>query len=163
MYNCSYCEHGECIASECVCDSGYIGVHCNESTCVETCEPQEACVSNDQNQKVCKSGCEDSPCVHGNCTEKRGGDFECTCEPGYDGRLCDNEIDECKLELCENNATCVDKVADFECICAPGYNGTYCGISMCAGVHCNNGTCVNGVFAITVTMGLFVRTMSTNA
>lgn len=144
LYNCSFCEHGVCQESRCVCDDGYTGIHCNVSTCIEQCAFIEACVSDAQGNKVCKSGCEDSPCVHGNCTNKAGGAFSCSCEPGYEGERCENEINECNLNLCSNNATCIDKIADFECVCASGYNGTYCDHSLCENVDCNHGSCNNG-------------------
>ena len=65
--------------------------------------------------------CISSPCVNGTCLNLVDA-FLCECDPGYDGSLCDNEINECDLnEPCENNAQCEDLIADYQCQC-PIYN-----------------------------------------
>ena len=33
-------------------------------------------------------------------------DFTCHCNPGYAGRLCDQEIDECDVNPCHYGGTC---------------------------------------------------------
>ncbi|KAI6653592.1 Neurogenic locus notch-like protein 1 [Oopsacas minuta] len=73
------------------------------------------------------------PCVNGsynaNCTS-------CDCIPGFDGNLCDNNINECEQMPCMNNGTCVDQVNDYNCACVNEWMGKDC--SDC-GLTCNNG------------------------
>ena len=51
--------------------------------------------------------------------------FNCSCLPGYTGRLCENEIDYCETANCQNGATCKSsvKLLDYECECVNGYDG----------------------------------------
>ena len=44
---------------------------------------------------------------------------------GYDGGLCQEEIDECLAVNC-GNGECVDLIGDFSCDCDLGYEGRYC-------------------------------------
>lgn len=39
------------------------------------------------------------------------------------------DINDCKLNPCQNGGTCVDKVNAFECICKEGWEGDTCAIS----------------------------------
>lgn len=34
--------------------------------------------------------------------------FYCLCNPGYAGVKCDQDIDDCIVNACEHNSTCVD-------------------------------------------------------
>lgn len=43
------------------------------------------------------------------------------------------EIDECASNPCQNDGTCIDKIAKFLCRCPPGYDG----------VRCENGNLLN--------------------
>ena len=45
--------------------------------------------------------------------------FECLCEPGYTGELCE-DIDDCEGEDCSGNGRCEDGVNSFTCMCDPG-------------------------------------------
>lgn len=68
--------------------------------------------------------------------------------PGYDGDLCDNNIDDCTPGICQNGGICTDLVADYQCGCVPGYDGDNCenNINECADTPCKNGgTCTDGV------------------
>ena len=60
--------------------------------------------------------------------------FLCLCQPGWQGTICTENIDDCNDHWCQNNATCVDMVGDYRCDCLPGYGGPYCEI----GSHGNN-------------------------
>lgn len=74
------------------------------------------------------------------------GSFECFCRPGYTGKNCNHNVDECLSGPCKHGATCHDLVNDFECICAPGYKGKDCAINIdeCASSPCSKGsTCID--------------------
>lgn len=69
--------------------------------------------------------CRASPCVHGICLVDSDDthNFRCMCESGYTGSHCQLNYDECSLNKCQNNASCVDLIADFRCNCLPGFTG----------------------------------------
>jgi hypothetical protein len=53
-------------------------------------------------------------------------DYKCTCEPGYTGKRCEIEIDECASRPCKNNGKCYDLIGKYECACADGFEGANC-------------------------------------
>ena len=82
-------------------------------------------------------------------------DFTCTCEPGYLGNLCSENIDECSIaeqknsseSLCENGGSCVDTEGSFNCSCPGGFYGRLCEKKhgVCSTTPCWNGaTCTEG-------------------
>ena len=73
--------------------------------------------------------------------------FLCNCTAGYTGKVCQTDIDECKVEPCKNGS-CIDQVNHYLCQCLPGFTGKNCDgdIDECAVSPClNNMTCINGV------------------
>lgn len=48
------------------------------------------------------------------------GSFKCDCAPGYNGPRCEQNINECISNPCQNEGTCLDDVATWRCICMPG-------------------------------------------
>jgi hypothetical protein len=52
--------------------------------------------------------------------------FTCLCLPGYTGRYCDVNIDDCVDVVCQNGGSCMDEVNNFTCLCLPGYEGRHC-------------------------------------
>ena len=56
------------------------------------------------------------------------------------GNRCQNNIDDCPGNNCQNGATCVDGVNSYTCDCADGYDGTNCqnNIDECAANPCNS-------------------------
>ncbi|XP_078667188.1 uncharacterized protein LOC144909010 isoform X3 [Branchiostoma floridae x Branchiostoma belcheri] len=96
--------------------------------------------------------CSSAPCLNGaTCQDDGENNFTCQCVPGYNGTLCEIDIDECSSDPCQNNATCQDGVNSFTCQCAPGYTGTLCEeIDDCSSAPCqNNATCQDGVNSFT--------------
>ena len=66
--------------------------------------------------------------------------------PGYEGQLCDKEIDECVSSPCGPNGHCIDRVDSYQCVCSPGYKGANCqtDINECETQPClNGGTCLD--------------------
>ena len=65
---------------------------------------------------------ESQQCHEGSCIVVNAS-LACLCHPGYEGELCDLDIDECASGPCQNNATCVNGVDEFKCSCKGGYTG----------------------------------------
>nr|CAD7458158.1 unnamed protein product [Timema tahoe] len=85
---------------------------------------------------------------HGMCVGLPGGGFRCSCEAGYTGQYCHENINDCKVNPCQNGGTCVDKVSSFQCICKEGWEGEICATNKdeCIPNPCrNNGSCLDGI------------------
>jgi len=70
--------------------------------------------------------------------------FQCVCPTGFEGSLCERNVDDCRADPCLNSALCVDAVNDFRCECAAGYEGVLCETNTddCVSSPCaNGGTC----------------------
>ncbi|XP_065195035.1 uncharacterized protein LOC135826349 [Sycon ciliatum] len=69
-----------------------------------------------------------NPCnTEGECvfnTDTRS--YMCQCQPGRTGQYCENEIDECASEPCQNGGRCIDAFNNFTCDCSVGYEGDVC-------------------------------------
>ena len=82
------------------------------------------------------------PCQNNaTCTDLFLG-YDCACAAGYNGSVCDEDIDECINAPClSNNQTCVNSIGGYDCICSVGYSGEWCEeeIDECASDPCNNG------------------------
>ena len=60
--------------------------------------------------------CNTNPCRNGaTCLENQQG-FSCQCQPGFDGRTCEEDIDDCWPHPCQNGGTCRDKVDHESCL-----------------------------------------------
>uniref|UniRef100_A0A8B9J1D2 Protocadherin Fat 4 n=1 Tax=Amazona collaria TaxID=241587 RepID=A0A8B9J1D2_9PSIT len=67
--------------------------------------------------------------------------FVCRCMPGYDGSLCETDIDECLPSPCHNDGTCHNLVGGFSCSCPEGFTGMACerDVNECLANPCKNG------------------------
>ncbi len=96
--------------------------------------------------------CDSQPCLNGaTCAEGESGPV-CACAPGYQGALCELDIDDCAGDPCQNGGACADGVDAFTCACAAGFEGPTCATNTddCAGDPCQNGgACTDGVNAFT--------------
>ena len=67
---------------------------------------------------------------------------------GFQGKNCEENIDDCPGNLCENGATCIDVIDGYTCACPPRFTGEYCGedVDECSirpSVCQNGATCTN--------------------
>jgi len=72
------------------------------------------------------STCSGLPCLNGDCSEDGTDGYICTCWPGWTGRHCETNIDECESEPCLNGATCLDGIDLYICECPEWFTGTHC-------------------------------------
>lgn len=97
--------------------------------------------------------CSPNPCQNnGMCiNDKVQGTFVCKCAKGYEGSLCEQEINYCSSPTqCGAHGTCYNKQsspAGFVCICDPDFEGKFCEQEIdsmyCSSTLCgNHGTCI---------------------
>ncbi|XP_054270391.1 protein crumbs isoform X2 [Macrosteles quadrilineatus] len=167
----SPCMHGgSCVdglaSFTCICSEDYVGDRCEQVRLI-TCENQPCehgatclngyndktgenytchCAQNYAGSKCDKAYCELEHCVKGVCNANAVPPL-CECEPGFEGKFCDKNIDECRSNPCLNNGTCIDGIAAFACNCTgTGYQGALCeeDVNECALLPCGpDGTCEN--------------------
>lgn len=86
--------------------------------------------------------CLSNPCWNGTCIDENLS-WSCNCTPGYAGRICEFDTNECASGPCKSPGTldCLNLENKFECVCKPGYIGTLCetDIDECASSPCKNG------------------------
>lgn len=73
------------------------------------------------------------------------GNYTCACPPGYTGRNCEINIDECSINpnICPANSTCDDVPGTYTCTCNPGYTAK--GKDVCEEINeCDTMPCFNG-------------------
>ncbi|XP_078612905.1 uncharacterized protein LOC144882769 [Branchiostoma floridae x Branchiostoma japonicum] len=76
--------------------------------------------------------CGRSPCAHGTCINDAVG-YTCTCENGWTGHDCDEDIDECASNPCFLGGTCLDHVNGYSCVCPKDTTGKNCETAAFAG------------------------------
>jgi len=86
-------------------------------------------VQNIQNEIIeLKKGineCLTNPCQNqGTCTDVPSG-YNCTCVPGFTGKNCEVNFDECSKNPCVHG-TCTDKINSYKCVCKTGFFGLNC-------------------------------------
>ncbi|XP_053221313.1 lactadherin isoform X1 [Podarcis raffonei] len=95
----------------CICAEGFTGIDCNETE---------------------KGACHPNPCQNGGecqVVPNRGDVFTeylCKCPSGYEGKHCENNMNECSSQPCKNGGTCLDLSGDYACKCMPPYLGKSC-------------------------------------
>jgi alpha-tubulin suppressor-like RCC1 family protein len=92
--------------------------------------------------------CDQNPCVNAGVCSVLPDGFHCACPPGYEGDLCELDVDDCEPNPCKNAGLCSDRVAGYTCACAPGFSGVDCStnIDECAADPCQHaGTCTDKI------------------
>ncbi|KAG5675437.1 hypothetical protein PVAND_005341 [Polypedilum vanderplanki] len=91
----------------CKCSDGFTGEKCDKR--------QDPCAPN--------------PCQAGGQCRRQGYDFQCTCPPNREGKLCQLERgDACSSNPCKSGGSCRESPdgSSFFCLCRPGYRGNQC-------------------------------------
>ncbi|XP_037396810.1 nephronectin isoform X2 [Pygocentrus nattereri] len=90
-----------------------------------------------QCRPVCELGCK-----HGECV----GPDQCRCHPGYTGKTCNQDLNECGLKPRPCKHRCMNMVGSYKCYCLNGYmmmrDGTCRNARTCAMVNCQYGCAV---------------------
>uniref|UniRef100_A0A665XD29 Nephronectin a n=1 Tax=Echeneis naucrates TaxID=173247 RepID=A0A665XD29_ECHNA len=82
-------------------------------------------------QPVCQPGCK-----HGNCV----GPNKCKCQPGFTGKTCNQDLNECGLKPRPCKHRCMNTYGSYKCYCLNGYmlmpdgscgNARTCGMANC--------------------------------
>ncbi|XP_063971397.1 fibrillin-2-like isoform X3 [Lytechinus pictus] len=160
------CVNGNCMNNmgsyTCNCYNGYM-LSPDGSTCIDIdeCLGDNPCVNgtcdNTNGSYTCNCtvgfqlSSDNSTCdvECGNSVCENGGiciDGNCSCVAGFNGTMCENNIDDCLPDPCVNGGNCTDGVNYFTCTCPDGYNGTMCeeDIDECSGTNpCDQGNCTN--------------------
>uniref|UniRef100_A0A7M5X290 Uncharacterized protein n=2 Tax=Clytia hemisphaerica TaxID=252671 RepID=A0A7M5X290_9CNID len=119
---------------KCECKTYYTSKTCNETINIDCSFDINLC----QNNGTCQS----TAVGTGPTFSQSGKDFfNCNCAAGFNGSLCQHDINDCMPDPCQNGGTCTDEVNGYQCGCVPGYTGTNCetDINECAGNPCQNG------------------------
>ncbi|KAK2162625.1 hypothetical protein LSH36_95g07036 [Paralvinella palmiformis] len=87
-----------------------------------------------------KDLCGQTTCVYGTCTQTGQYTFQCNCDDGYTGALCDSNINECASTPCNNHGRCTDGIDGYTCSCDRGFSGAQCEINIddCMPNPCQN-------------------------
>uniref|UniRef100_A0A3Q0RH44 EGF-like domain-containing protein n=1 Tax=Amphilophus citrinellus TaxID=61819 RepID=A0A3Q0RH44_AMPCI len=113
----------------------------------EVCLKECICTGKIRSCQDCSliDACATSPCANGARCVNWNNHYNCSCPPGFQGKTCRNDIDECrKPGVCLNGGICMNTHGSFRCQCQPGYSGRTCEVSTlpCAPSQClNGGTC----------------------
>ncbi|CAL8311895.1 unnamed protein product [Merluccius merluccius] len=94
----------------CTCPTGTTGNGYGPSGCTQTSD-------------VCQNN---NPCVNGQCATTSAPGYLCTCNPGWAGATCNQNINECDSTPCQNGGTCTDGVNSFTCTCTAQWTGLLC-------------------------------------
>uniref|UniRef100_A0A8C9QXS3 EGF-like-domain, multiple 6 n=1 Tax=Scleropages formosus TaxID=113540 RepID=A0A8C9QXS3_SCLFO len=85
----------------------------------------------------CEAQCEHG-CKHGECV----GPNKCKCSPGYTGKTCSQDLNECGLKPRPCEHRCMNTHGSYKCYCLNGYmlmpDGS-CASRTCALAHCQYG------------------------
>ncbi|KAL9961807.1 hypothetical protein ACROYT_G030829 [Oculina patagonica] len=78
--------------------------------------------------------CSSSPCQNGATCNDHSNGFSCSCVAGFEGRHCENDVNECSSSPCKNGATCNDHSNGYSCTCVAGFEGSHCeNVDVCHG------------------------------
>ncbi|XP_046903899.1 protein jagged-2-like [Hypomesus transpacificus] len=131
----------------CACPDDYEGKTCSElkDHCqTNPCEVIDSCTvavaTNDTQEGVWHIS--SNVCgPHGRCISQPAGNFTCSCDLGFTGLYCHENINDCVASPCKNGGTCIDGISSFQCFCPDGWEGPLCDLDV---NDCVRNTCKNG-------------------
>ncbi|XP_034549823.1 epidermal growth factor-like protein 6 [Notolabrus celidotus] len=99
----------------------------------------ECCYGWKKNSKgQCEAQC-DHGCKHGECV----GPNKCKCFPGYTGKTCNQDLNECGLKPRPCEHRCMNSFGSYKCYCLNGYtlqpDGSCANSRTCSLTHCQYG------------------------
>ncbi|XP_054478628.1 cubilin [Anoplopoma fimbria] len=95
----------------CTCPPGYTGSGYGPAGCTES-------------SNICQTN---NPCVNGQCVDTSSASgYICNCNSGWGGVNCDQNINECLSNPCQNGGTCTDGTNGFTCTCTAQWTGPLC-------------------------------------
>ncbi|KAM9333329.1 LOW QUALITY PROTEIN: cubilin [Pholidichthys leucotaenia] len=95
----------------CTCPPGYIGNGYGPTGCTQT-------------SNVCQNN---NPCANGGCVDTTSAPgYICICNSGWEGQNCDQNINECLSNPCQNGGSCTDGINGFTCNCTAQWTGPFC-------------------------------------
>ncbi|XP_015246281.1 PREDICTED: epidermal growth factor-like protein 6 isoform X2 [Cyprinodon variegatus] len=99
----------------------------------------ECCYGWKKNNKgQCEAQCEHG-CKHGECV----GPNKCKCFPGYTGKMCNQDLNECGLKPRPCEHRCMNTHGSYKCYCLNGYmlmsDGSCANSRTCSLAHCQYG------------------------
>ncbi|XP_069491068.1 tenascin-X isoform X11 [Ambystoma mexicanum] len=123
----------------CVCEKGWSGPTCAESSCPDNCSGHGRCVDG---ECICRKGftgesCELTACPDDCNDQGRCVEGKCVCFPGYRGPTCGEPS-------CPGNCQGHGKCVKDTCICDPGFTGPDCGARACPENCKDQGKCIDG-------------------
>jgi len=93
--------------------------------------------------------CVNSPCINGGSCNDAGTDsFMCYCDDGWDGIVCNQDLNECRDQTheCATHATCFNTLGSYTCSCDSGFSGD--GVVCEDADDCLNHPCQNAATCI---------------
>lgn len=131
----------------CICPDDYEGKTCSElkDHCkTNHCQVIDSCTvavaTNDTQKRVWHIS--SNVCgPHGRCISLPAGNFSCSCDPGFTGTYCHENINDCASSPCKNGGTCIDGINLFQCFCPDGWEGSLCDVDV---NECSRNPCQNG-------------------
>ncbi|XP_013411664.1 multiple epidermal growth factor-like domains protein 6 [Lingula anatina] len=139
------------------CHNNRMHITCSaDDPCLSSpCPEDHTCTKISDKRYECKpvDHCALSPCHHGNCSQGNDTDYTCACQPGWAGRNCSEDINECEENNGNCDHACVNEEGSHRCQCRTGFrlleNGRSCGECLINGNRCAH-TCVNSSCAHSV-------------
>ncbi|XP_038077931.1 adhesion G protein-coupled receptor E1-like [Patiria miniata] len=86
-----------------------------------------------------RENCASNPCANGKCVDFSG-NFQCYCLAGWTGDRCQEDIDECASNPCQDGSTCFNQINGYMCFCGNGSAGRECETELDA---CPSNMCLN--------------------